>query len=93
MNDAVTTKGRNEMNITANEKAIIAAYKQDCFVADHGWDSTDAAAWVKGFHSDAGLNGLVFSGAMSSLAKKGLILCDGEAFSLTAAGIEVAKSV
>ena len=82
-----------------NEIAVIRAFKADCYVADHGWESPEAAAWTQGFHKDCGLDGKVFAGTMSSLAKKGLITCNNEgdphdaSFSLTDAGRDAARGI
>ena len=86
--------------LTENEKKVIRAYKKDCYVSDYGWDSTEAAAWTDGFHKDCGLDGKVFSGVMSGLAKKHIIQTTAhdtpkhEAFfSLTEKGIELARTI
>ena len=90
----------NRTMLTDNEIAVIRAFKADCFVKDHGWESPDAAAWTQGFHRDCGLSGRVFSGTMSSLSKKGLICCndgggdpDDAFFALTEAGREAARGI
>lgn len=90
----------NRTRLTDNEIAVIRAFKADCFVKDHGWESPDAAAWTHGFHEAAGLAGKAFSGTMASLSKKGLISCyDGDGdphdafFTLTDSGREAARGI
>ena len=96
------TTNTTHTTLTENEAKVIKAYKADCFVSDHGWDSLEAAAWTQDFHKDCGLAPRVFAGTLSSLSKKGLIRgcfvsrdtsIDEAFFGLTEAGIEVAKTV
>ena len=79
--------------LTDLEIKVIKAYKKDDFVNDYGYEHPEAGAWVVGFHKDCGMSGKVFSGVMSSLSKKGVILCNGESFQLSEEGIEIARGI
>lgn len=96
------TTNTTHTTLTENEVKVIKAYKADCFVSDHGWDSLDASTWTHGFHEDCGLAPRQFAGTLSSLSKKKLIRgcfvskdvsIHDASFGLTEAGIEVAKKL
>ena len=80
-------------NITDNAKKILVAFMQVAFVSDPGWRSAEAAAWMDGFHEDAGMDGKVFAGTIAAMSKAKLINCSSNkvpmhdrSFSLTDAG-------
>ena len=80
-------------NITDNAKKILVAFMQDDFVSDHGWRSTEAAAWMDGFHEQAEMDGKVFAGTLAGMSKAKLVNCSSNkvpmhdrSFSLTDAG-------
>ncbi len=79
--------------LTRNEAMVIEAYKQDDFVSDNGFDNEWASTWVDGFHKIVGMGGMTFAGVMSSLSQKGVIDTNGESFSLTPKGIEIARNL
>jgi len=77
--------------LTDGEQNVIRAFKSDCFVADHGWQSKDASTWVDACDAKTcGMTGLQFAGTMSSLVQKGVCWTNGEAWGLTDEGREVA---
>ena len=82
------------IDLTANEKTVIKAYKQDDYVGDNGYQSDFAAAWVDILGTNCGsLKGKAFSGTMSSLIKKDIMTSDGESCSLTVAGKKLAANI
>ena len=81
------------IKLTEKEIAVIRAYKEDDFVNDKGFESPEACTWVKESHRACKMNGREFSGIISSLVKKGLVVTDGETWKLTSVGIEAARSL
>ena len=80
------------MKLTELEKKVVDAYKKDDIVSDGGWEN-GSPAWVEGFMFYEGMDGKTFAGVMSSLKKKRIIWTNGEAFGLTAMGIQVARDI
>lgn len=85
------------MKLTALEKQVIQAFKDDCYVGDVGWENPGAMTWADELShtmkSDYGMSGKTFSGVMSSLYKKELVYGNNESFGLTKKGIEAAKKL
>ncbi|MFW6026152.1 MAG: hypothetical protein ACOCRX_07400 [Candidatus Woesearchaeota archaeon] len=79
--------------LTKLERKVIITYMNDDYVSDYGWDNEHAGAWIDVLSENCGLKGRLFSGVMSSLYKKELIIGNDECFSLTKKGIEVARTL
>lgn len=75
-------------DLTEMERWVLIEFMLDCFVSDHGWGSRNASTWT-GCLGVAGMTGKQVSGVISSLSKKGLMICDEESESLTDAGRRV----
>lgn len=81
------------ISLTEKEATVIRAYKEDDFVNDKGFESPESCTWVKDSHRACKMSGKEFSGVISSLVKKGIVKTDGETWSLTSEGIEVAREL
>lgn len=82
-------------HITDNEKRVLNALMKDDFISDHGWADPAASTWIDCFaHDLVPMDGLVFSGVMSSLYKKGIIVAhNDEVMGLTDKGREVCAAL
>jgi hypothetical protein len=83
----------DKVQITEKEIVVLKTFKDDDFVSDVGWENPKAFTWVVDFHKDCKMSGKEFSGVMSSLIKKGIILSTGESFGLSDAGREVLRTL
>ncbi len=88
------------MNLTAKEDAVLKAVLQNEYTRFNGslptegyaFDCFDFQVWVDCI-ADSSMRGKTLSGTISSLSKKGLVVCDGECVTLTRLGFDRAFSI
>ena len=83
-----TATKEHDVNLTTNEKRIIAAFIDDEYIDG---DFANGATWVNMLAASAEMNAQSLGGIIASLVTKGIVWTNGESCGFTEAGALIAE--